>query len=312
MSLEIMALLDLPKEGQEALFECKKLNIIRALASNSSNMAIMDRLALSNDYATKLKALRFTENQDIIIDNLGVESNKSFTFYRNPKIAPTELVKALSAVNHQTNLAGFTNPSTPEFERKSALTPALAESMVEIGGNVGDRVVRAYALVDANSFILERAGDWSATIRRAIAGLPGLTEEQSNLIRKAGWSGWVSHNKHPLKKKIKMESIPTSDLVKIGSSATDLEAIMRKDFSFAYAREIVSRRVDDAEPNVIAKIVSIYGIKVLAEIGYIAGTRIKSSAWLDPKIAYCQKLDYEMITSLELARDILGNSKDNW
>ena len=313
MSLEIMALLNLSLEGEQALYESKKPAIRRALASNCNiNPDLMNLLAKSKDVSTSLKALKFCTDQEILNNLENHKGLKELSLYRNINLDSTLLDNALTSINHQIRLAAYTNPSSSYTQRQANLTPAMAEEMVEIGGNVGDRVVRAYALVESNPFMVATAKNWSNTIRRAIAGQPQLTSETSASIRTAGWSGWESHKRHPLKKGIDITKIPTDELPSYGSSATDLEALTRADFSYKQAREIMLRRYPDAEPNVIAKIVNRYSVAVLGDIGFIAGTRLKSSAWLNPVVQYGEKLSTALVEDLEKAQLLLNTNSEAW
>lgn len=312
MSLEILALLNLPSEGQEALLKSKNKNVVRALACNKwLTDENLNELFKVNDTSATYRALRVTKDQGRLSEKY-IKGTRAISILSNPSTKEDVLAEYLASENKQEALAAFTNPSTPESERIKALTPEIASAMVEVNGNVGDRVVRAYALVEANSYMKLDAGKWSATIRRAIAGSPDLTTEASESIAKAGWAHWVSHKNHPLRRGLNIKEIETRLLPGFHSSASDLEATSRLDLDFNIAREITTRKSDDAEPNVLAKLVDLFGIKILASSTPLAGTRIKSASWLNPSINYCQRLDSVLVEELESAVSILGNNQESW
>ena len=68
MSLEILALLDLPIEGQRALIASKKEKVIRALATNQNvDGSIVDNLLESKDASAVYRALRLTDRKDYLV-----------------------------------------------------------------------------------------------------------------------------------------------------------------------------------------------------------------------------------------------------
>ena len=312
MSLEILALLNLPKEGQEAIIKSKEISAIRALSCNKNlrdeNLELIFNL---KDSSATHKALRITKNQERL-SRKNLKGARALSIISNPSTHPDILIENLASEEIQRALAAYTNPSTPYQNRIDGLTPSLASDMVEVNGNVGDRVVRAYALVENNPFMKENAGSWSPTIRRAIAGSPDLTIDASNSIRKAGWAHWISHKNHPLLNGLDIKAIETRLLPGFHSSATDLEAINRPDIDFTIARQITTRDSDDAEPNVIAKLVEKFGLAILASATPLAGTRIKSASWLNPSIAYCQKLDASLLAELENSVKIMDSDIEAW
>lgn len=311
MPISLIGLFPLSEESQRSIFTLKNKEQNRALATNQQTSEdIVNTLAASKDIVASSRALRHCTDTELLLKS--TYGQRLIPSLWNPNHNPELLVKYLDDKDPGKAIVAYLNPTTPQNEIIKRLTPKMAESLVEIGGNVGDRVVRAYSLVIANPWMHQTPEVWSNTIRRAIAGSPELTILNSEKIRKAGWSGWDSHNLNPIKKGLDIKKISVADLVKIGSSATDLEAINRSNFTLKDAKVITGFGRKDAEPHIIAKLVSMFGPACMTDLPFIAMTRINSAAWLNPTVNYCVKLSNEAINDLAKSINYMEKSPDSW
>ena len=196
--------------------------------------------------------------------------------------------------------------------RKKQLTPTRASKLVEVNGNVGDRVVRAYALVMNNRWMMDTPEIWSSTIKRAIAGMPTLTLEQSEKIKKSGWSGWKSHASHPVKKGLDIYGIDLDKLTEIGSSASDLAALESHEFTLSQAKKILNRKHSDPEPNVISAIYDKFGIEAFGDANKYSGTRYGSASWLNPVLLHIADIKSSEIEDIKETILSRGSSEELW
>ena len=311
MPISLIGLFPLSEESQRFIHVLNNKEQNRALATNvNTNAEIVNTLAASKDIVASSRALRHCTDLDLLIKS--TYGQRLIPSLWNPNHSPELLIKYLDDKDPGKAIVAFLNPSTPQNEIIKRLTPDKAESLVEIGGNVGDRVVRAYSLVIANPWMHHTPEVWSNTIRRAIAGSPELTIITSEKIRKAGWSGWDSHNLNPIKKGLDIKKLTVKELCKTGSSATDLEALRRSNFTLKDAKVITGFGRKDAEPHIIAKLVSMFGPACMTDLSFVAMTRINSAAWLNPTVSYCVKLTSAEIEDITKSISVMEQSPENW
>jgi len=313
MSLEIISLFDLTKEGQSALIKKKNKQINRLLSlSKSLDSEISQVMLLSKDPVVYGNILRNTAN----VDELKKHSTQGVRKLRNilwNKNCPAELLEEYSITSDSTlEILSYISPNMPLDLRKNQLTPTRASKLVEVNGNVGDRVVRAYSLVMNNMWMMDTPEIWSSTIKRAIAGMPSLTIEQSEKIKKSGWSGWKSHAYHPIKKGLDIYGIDLDKLTEIGSSASDLAALESNEFTLSHAKKILNRKHSDPEPNVISAIFDRFGIEAFGDTNRYSGTRYGSAAWLNPALLHIEGIKSSEIEDIKETVLSLGSSEEFW
>ena len=308
MSLYILPLLPLSEDTQSAIFSLKNKELNRSLASSPFLKAtVANQLAQVKDKVTAMRALRLADDKELL--RVKARENKNFlSAVLWNTLTPQDIIDtSLTHFDESVALVAFLNPNASLDMKKSILNPTLAAKMVEVGGFVGRRVVRAYSLFNSNTWMMDNSGSWSNTIRRAIGGSHLLTPEVHKELKKAGWAGWQSTALNPFKDNSISNNITTKELVSIGSSASDYVALSRSDLTVEDASAMISRGRPDAEPHIIAGLIDRFGISFLSDKPYLADTRINSVSYLRPAALYGNALKSSDYLDTEKAAKIISS-----
>lgn len=270
--------------------DCQKLiartgsNSVRRIlaASKNTNSEIFNQFLFDKDPTIASWASAHATDIKSLLQILKKFPARAPWIIRNPNLLYENYEALLSSANPAVRLAIYINPATPIEIRKNRMTNSEMVSVCDIGGYLGASVVRSHALLANNEWLFEDISNLPLVIKRAIANSPNLTAVNVESITKLGWHGWTGFRKHPLNNGRILSTLNLDELLSLQCSVGDEEAIKRSDFTLANARNILSRELNHAEPYIIAKILSIFGATAACGGANISGTRIKSSAWLNP------------------------------
>lgn len=280
-------LLNIPEAVQISIAENLDNESKRALAVSTyltSNVA--DILVTDKDHTTSYLAMRKTTNEKLLKKYANGNSRKTEAVAANLNTPADILEQCLTSISKSVKIHAYTNPNTPESSRKKHLTPQQGAEITEHKGILGMSVAKAYSLFENNQWIAENVNQWPLVIQRAVSGSPRITAETVAFIKQNKYHRWYSFTENPAFNGEDITLITTDNLVLLGGSASDLEALSREDFTQKHADIILQSERQDAEPNVIAKIVNILGANSLQNGKMIADTRVKSAAWVTPAVKY--------------------------
>ena len=270
--------------------DCQKLiartgsNSVRRIlaASKNTNSELFNQFLFDKDPTIASWSSAHATDTNSLLQILKKFPARAPWIIRNPNLLYENYEALLSSANPAVRLAIYINPATPIEIRKNRMTNSEMVSVCDIGGYLGASVVRSHALLANNEWLFEDISNLPLVIKRAIANSSNLTAANVETITKLGWHGWTGFRKHPLNNGRNLSTLNLDELLSLQCSVGDEEAIKRSNFTLANARNILSRELNHAEPYIIAKILSIFGAIAACGGANIAGTRIKSSAWLNP------------------------------
>lgn len=206
-----------------------------------------------------------------------------------------ETMKQASLILHAPALRAACNPSTPLETRKTELQKgSTAEILVSVSSPVAMSVVRAYALVSNNQWMLETGARFGKNIQRALVSRPIPAQNlydsfRHDLLASVRIPGLRNH---PLRKGIASE-LSVDDLLRLENVAADLELLGREPADENVATRILRRDVYDPEPQIIATCVNRFGLDPLLardDVPAWADSRVSAAAWLEPFCAWIPSL----------------------
>ena len=313
MSLEVISLLKLPLAGVESIIKLKNEKCNRALASSlHTPQDIVNELAQSKSTMVSSKALRRSNNTSLVNEVAKQNSIKSIGALWNPLVSSEILVQQLDSENRTLAAIAFAHPNTPLEIRKEKLTPELADKITDVGGALGEGVVRAMEIALNNPWLRDEPAKWPNLIRRALSNLPETTLSDFTSIKKAGWSGWKTSQFHPAKNGLDVKEYSPKALVAINSAATDYLAATHPDLTFKQAQDIFAFNRNMPEPHVVSRLVERFGMEIFYGTYALASTRVTSSAWRVPMIEYYQQFNKFDTQDTQAGLTILGDDHKGW
>lgn len=308
------SLLNLPFFGFDSLLSFANKEINRSLASSIyTPQVIIDKLAESKDISTATKALRRASDVDLLKFHAEKNSVKSIASLWN-KLTPSYLLEnKVKNGNRTEKLVSLLNPSLDKSFRDSYLTPSLVDEITNVGGSLGEGVIRATELVLTTDKFFQDPDKWSNLIKRAITYHPDCSAEVFDKIESSGFSNWKSSRNHPSRSNLDIYTLTLNQLINVRSSATDLLASIHQELNAESALEILNNDIYDVEPHVASRLVERFGIEIFSKTKPIAGTRVTSTAFKTPMMEF-----YRIVRALEISdykkaiQPLSEASKDLW
>lgn len=282
--LQILALLNLPRNGFDSLFKLNKLEVNKVLSTSIyTPQDIVNNLAKSNEVTLSTRALRRTDDVELLKKVSKKDSTKAIGALWNPLLPSDILEEKINSKNRTISFLSFIHPNTPSDLRESNLTPDVANLLTDIGGSLGEGVIRAYELVNSNKFIFDKPDIWPNLIKRAIISSPHCTTENFELIKKSGWSHWEQGRNLPQKFGVDINSLTIEELLSQDSTATDMLLVLNeKTTESDIIKLITKRRKLQIEPQVYSRIVERFGMELFVNSRLISDTRVISTAFRTP------------------------------
>ena len=296
MVLELLATLPLEKEYQKIIAQVGDNKTKRILAHSSHvDPTVALSLASDQDYVTRTYALRFCTDTDFIQSKHSEHAKNIKTqleLARNTHLPYEIAIKLLESSNYDLQFAGFTHPSIPVDEKKEKLTPSIAKTLINRGGCVGDRVVKAYELVLNNPYILDTIDTWDHYIKRALLGVDFITIDYVEYLKESRFKGLTSDKYLRLISILKNTDNFTIDhLTSLAEPLADLLVLKNPNTSLDQARKILTnsnklRKSVGPEPHIIGRLVKRFGSHVLFNASDISDTRIRTASFVTPEVQY--------------------------
>ena len=313
MSLKVISLLKLPLEGYTSIIKLKNEELNRVLASSLHTPEhIVNELANSKNPMISSKALRRATDVALVNNAARGNSVKTIGALWNPLVSPEILQEQLSSENRTIAAIAFSHPSTPLSSRQEKLNPDLADKITDVGGALGEGVVRAMEITMNNSWLSENPSIWPNLIKRAFSNLPESTKETFAEIKKSGWAGWKPAQFHPSKTGVDYKDCSVTELIEINSAATDLLLVKDPRLTFQEAQKLFDFKRNMLEPHVISRLVERFGMSVFCGTYALASTRVTSSAWRIPMIEYYSEFNKIESQDFEQAVELLNDSTKAW
>lgn len=313
MSLEVISLLKLPLEGYSSILKLKNEKLNRALATSlHAPDTIVNELANSKSPMVSSKALRRSTDLELVNKIAAGNSVKAIGALWNPNVSPEILEEQLDSENRTIAAIAFAHCRTPLEVRKSKLTPVLADKITDVGGALGEGVVRAMEITLNSPWLSEDPTIWPNLIKRAISNLPGTTKECLLEIKNSGWSGWKPAQSHPSKSDLECKNMSALELIKIDSAATDLLAVKNLDLNLEQAKSLFDFRRNMPEPHIISRLVERFGMEVFCGTHPLASTRVTSSSWRVPMIEYYDQFKLIEVQDYQKGISILEENTPAW
>jgi len=187
------------------------------------------------------------------------------------------------------------NPSTPLETRKAELQKGrTAETLVAVSSPLSLSVVRAYALVENNQWMLETGDRYGKDIQRALLSRPIPAQKlyESFPHELMASSRIPGLRNHPLSKGVASE-LSVDDLLGLKNVAADLELLARPGFTLEIAAEVLEWPGVGPEPQIISACLQRFGIDALLATKQMprwAETRLDAASWLEPLAEYVKHL----------------------
>lgn len=313
MSLEVISLLKLPLQGYTSILKLKNEKFNRVLATSlHAPEVVVNELANSNSPMVSSKALRRSTDLELVNKIATGNSIKSIGALWNLNVSPEILEKQLDSENRTLAAIAYAHPHTPLEARKSKLTPELADKITDVGGALGEGVVRAMEITLNSPWLTEDPTIWPNLIKRAISNLPGTTKECLLEIKKSGWAGWKPAQAHPSKTGLDCSEMSPQELINIDSAASDLLAVGKQELTLDQAKILFDFRRNMPEPHVISRLVERFGMELFCGTYPIASTRVTSSSWRIPMIEYYDQFNKIEVQDYKLAVSILEENTHAW
>lgn len=313
MSLQVIITEVTDLNCQLLLSKNTQIEIRRLLAaSKNTNQAVLGKLILDKDYTTSVSAGLNLEDRALLKQVLAKNPSKAGWLIRNSALQYCDYEEFLQSSDPSVRLAIHCNPNTPEEINREYLTPDLASDLCDRGGFLGMSVARAFILYHNNPWMANTSSNWSLSIKRAIASSRTLTEVKASEIRSGGWFNWRGFKNHPINQGLQLSKLTVEQLISLQIPAGDEEAISRAEVDLKNVTAILNRSKHQAEPYTIANIATLFGAKAIIGSPPIAGTRIKSAAWINPLVSFYDSFSKAEHSSVDFVLNTLGNSTDYW
>ena len=268
---------------QKLIANCGSNSYRRVLASSkNTNSELYNKFLFDKDPTIASWASSHATDTKALLRILSKFPARAPWIIRNPNMLYENYESFLTSGDPAVRLAIYNNPATPIEIRKSHITYSELVSVCDIGGYLGASVVRAHALLSNNPWLFDDITNLPLVLKRAVANSSYLSAVNAETIVKMGWHGWTGFRKHPLNNGKNLSTLTLTELLALESSVGDEEALKRSNFTLANAQSILSRELNHAEPYIIATILSKFGGLAACGAANIAGTRIRSSAWMNP------------------------------
>lgn len=309
MILQLIAMTPLSENYQKiiATVGCEHTRKILANSSNTS-VNVINSLLNDKNHIVRTHALRFTNDSDVLETSLGATERKTLAVLKNHNLPIGLGEKYLTSNNPEIRLAGFINPNVSLEEKQKLLTSESASFMVDKGGCLGDRVVKAHALVEANPTMVTSPTSWDLHIQRAILGMDNLNLETLAKLQKRISNKKYNHLKFLVENK---HQLSLHELARTGNPMSDLHLVKHPELTIGLAKVMLKGDRPYPEPHIIAKLVQRFNTGVLLNAGFISDTRIRTAAFLAPEVTYYNWLRGFKEHILEIP-DILGENLMHW
>lgn len=312
----------IPAVGQRALLSAAHPFERTHLASSAHlDPALASELLASPDLTVRGPAAQRADDRALVsahasgVNKHGGDRHPG-TVYRallNPVCDPDVLVSQLSNLDARFALAAAVNPSTPEESRRAALTPRRVSDMVRTGSSSGDVAIRAAALVEANPWMAESVGSWSAIVHQSLLHLESLTAAQhAQVVASPGRVRFA--DQHPCVTGVPLSVLSTVELFALDAPVAHLEASRRMDLTLEAANKVLVDKQAASRPVhwlVLARLVERFG----PAVGYkadMSGTRLKAAGWLVPAAAHAGLFSPQEAGAAAQAGLVLGGDACAW
>jgi len=296
---------------------CNK-HILAVLASSPNlSVEVANKLASHSNVLVSSRALFRCEDQDVLEKGAKKGVMRARWALRNPNMPSKVLVSNIFSKDQEALLSRCINQTTPLDYRKEALKAETIESFVSNKTPMSNGLVRAFELAIANRWLLETPKLWTRNLRRGLAGLYDISKEQYLSLTK-GHAVWPAKHLHPASSGVNLDTTPISELIGYANPAVDFYLIDKRAISFEDALKIPVKRSElNAEPHIIGRLVSKFGVGVLSNVnspgfGFISDTRILASSFTHPGAEYTKRFSYKTWKEAELASEMLGDNPEAW
>jgi len=320
----------LPLQGQLAFARSKDVHHVEALsvsphldpsvASRCLDDIRSDKLAASPSTCWRL--ISKIDDADLVDFFISAGSTaRAAAAARNPVATAESLRKALDFDDGQVRFAALLNESTPPNLRLEYGTPAVFESMVNVGPSLGHTVVRAAEAVLVNHWIAEDPARFTGAFHRAIICSPASSLEEIAAAHACSRGGFKFAKSHPLRKHpgLSWADCTVAELLTFAHPAADLVALARPEMTVLDATCILARSAPvEPEPHVIARLLGRFGFAPLAGLTkplQYAQTRTSSAAWAHPACALLETWstgDSASIPDAIQACELLADDAEAW
>lgn len=194
-----------------------------------------------------------------------------------------------------TALRAACNPSTPLETRKAELQRGnTAELLVAVSSPLAMSVVRAYALVENNQWMLETNERYGKNIQRALVSRPVPAQDLYDSFRRdlLAYVRVPGLRNHPLRTGV-VSALSVDDLLVLENVAADLELLARPEFTLELAAKVLEQPGVGPEPQIISACLQRFGIDALISTRQMprwAETRLDAASWLEPMAEYVKHL----------------------
>lgn len=323
MDAVLFALTPLPVEGQMALLRMDAPDVHTTLATSphldpAAAKVIHDKSVVAP--SAVWYAIRSLDDPDMLASYVDRGSAaRAAAAARNPRTPPAALVSALNSANPDVRISALMNPASPIEARQAVASPDLLASLVNVGSNLADSVVRAGELVLSNPWIGESPGRYDKLLHRAIASSPHFSADVVSSLSKFSRSGRIFVKRHPLllEPGSTWESFNTEELAGFAHPAADLAALARPDLGLELAASMLSRTNHPMEPQVVPRFLQRFGLAAAAsyEKDQFSGSRIGAAAWSHPVASHLARWSDEVSTRYAAYAGILadlGSDRSTW
>lgn len=320
----------LPLQGQLAFARSKVEHYVEALAvspyldpsvaSRCLDDIRSDKLAASPSTCWRL--ISRIDDVDLIDFFITTGSTaRAAAAARNPAATAETLCKALDFDDGQVRFAALLNESTPLDMRLEYGTPAVFESMVNVGPSLGHTVVRAAEAVLTNHWIAQDPVRFSRAFHRAIICSPASSLEEISAAQACSRGGSKFAQSHPLRKYpgFSWTDYTVAELLTLAHPAADLVALARPEMTIQDAARIFARREPvEPEPHVIARLIGRFGFIPLAGLSeplQYAMSRTSSAAWSHPAAELLEDWstdDSASVAEAVQACEMLADNAEAW
>lgn len=318
---KLLAALPLEKKYQENIARIGDNETKRILAHSSHiDPSVAARLSSDPDYITRTYALRFCSDPDLVEEKYIKHANNAkirLELARNVALPHKYAARLLDDPDPAVVFAGFTHPNVSVTEKKQKLTPSLANSLVNRGACVGDRVVKAYELLFSNPYILDSIDRWDHYLKRASLGVSFTNIDHVDYLKETKFKGLTNDKYATLCAILKNTDTLTTDyLISLGDPLADLLVVTDPSTSFEQASNILSdtgkiKKNVGPEPHIIGRVVQRFGSSILFNAREISDTRIRTASFTHPQVQYYNSLRKLTKEVLEIP-EILGTDLTAW
>ena len=263
-------------------------------------------------------ALRVVDDAELLDDRLrnGPIYNCVWGL-RNDLVRTVRLEEALERNDHPSGqCVAVANPRLPESLRKSKLTRSGIERMARNGGDSRARVVKLYAILRANPWMIEDPSGWSRAVQDVILYEPNLTPDQVVLLTKTEDR---ARELHPAYYDKTIGFYTDEELLSIGNPACD-EYVLRKgegslDVLKNFGAESRRTRATSSHLGVMYEAHKRTALDAyILRLGQgVASTVDREAAtWIAPGLRYVHEIGREEVRQIHQIEAIFGESEDKW